>query len=224
MGFAAGHAARLALACGCDWNGLDMTALQAALEADGQSLNLSDYGDYLRYDRLVDEPITNAPAPSGAVRELVIMALPNAGFRVSWCDDAGGHALERREKRWAPVEPEAGDYARPPMNARTTAIRMDDSRLARVGVQADGLRSELSADGGASWFMGTDLVVGGVAGVTPAAVATRTGLAVAYVTMAGGLRFWHGSVERLAGEALVPSALRLDSPPDDVQEAPLLRA
>jgi hypothetical protein len=82
----------------------------------------------------------------------------------------------------------------------------------------------LSADGGASWFMGTDLVVGGVAGVTPAAVATRTGLAVAYVTMAGGLRFWHGSVERLAGEALVPSALRLDSPPDDVQEAPLLRA
>ena len=224
MGFAAGHAARLALACGCDWNGLDMTALQAALEADGQSLNLSDYGDYLRYDRLVDEPITNAPAPSGAVRELVIMALPNAGFRVSWCDDAGGHALERREKRWAPVEPEAGDYARPPMNARTTAIRMDDSRLARVGVQADGLRSELSADGGASWFMGTDLVVGGVAGVTPAAVATRTGLAVAYVTMAGGLRFWHGSVERLAGEALVPSALRLDSPPDDVHEAPLLRA
>jgi len=49
-------------------------------------------------------------------------------------------------------------------------------------------------------------------------------LAAAYVTMAGGLRFWHGSVERLAGEALVPSALRLDSPPDDVQEAPLLRA
>jgi hypothetical protein len=54
-------------------------------------------------------------------------------------------------------------------------------------------------------------------GSPPAAVATRTGLAIVYVTVKGTVRFWHGSVERLVGEDLVPSAQRLDAPPDEVQ-------
>jgi hypothetical protein len=54
LGFAAGHAARQMLVRGCDVGDLDVAALQAALKADGQSLDLSDYGEYLRGDRWVE--------------------------------------------------------------------------------------------------------------------------------------------------------------------------
>ncbi len=218
LGFAAGHAARQMLARGCELPGLDVPALQAALEADGQSLDLSAYGEYLRYDRLVDEPIAGAPAPRGPVRELTLARLRNACFRVSWRDDAGAHALERREKCWAP-----GEVSLPEENGGTAPLRVDEGRLVRVGVVAGALRAEWSADG-ANWQWGAELAAGAAPGVAPAAVATRTGLAIAYVAAAGTLRFWHGSVERLVGEALVPSAQRLDAPPDEVQEAPLPRA
>jgi hypothetical protein len=54
-----------------------------------------------------------------------------------------------------------------------------------------------------------------VAAVAPGLVATRTGLAIVYAT-AAEVRFWHGSIERLQGETVVPSAQRLDAPPEEV--------
>ena len=61
-----------------------------------------------------------------------------------------------------------------------------------------------------------ELATGVDVAVAPAAVATRTGLAVAYADAAGALWFWHGSVERIISGPPVPSAVRLDAPPDHV--------
>jgi hypothetical protein len=62
------------------------------------------------------------------------------------------------------------------------------------------------------------------AAVVPAAVATRTGIALVYRDTRGRLMFWHGSEERLAGDAPVPAAVRLDRPPDEVHEGHMPRA
>jgi hypothetical protein len=217
LGFAAGHAVRQMLARGTDLTRVDVSALQAVLEAEGQSLDLSDYGDYLRADRLVDEPIAG-PAPRGRVGGLRIALLRNAAFRVTWCDEEGVQVRERREGAWnVAAEPGRGDEGA----GSAPPVQLDAGCWVRVAVEAGRLRVWLAPDPAGDWTAGAELARG-VAAVAPGLVATRTGLAIVYAT-AAEVRFWHGSIERLQGETVVPSAQRLDAPPDEVA-APALSA
>ncbi len=57
MGFGAGHAARLCVEDGCGVKSVDFGALQSRITSGGQSLNLSDYGDYLRHSLVLRERV-----------------------------------------------------------------------------------------------------------------------------------------------------------------------
>lgn len=57
MGFGAGHAARLSFEHGCEVKSVDFGVLQSRISSGGQSLNLSDYGDYLRHSLVIHERI-----------------------------------------------------------------------------------------------------------------------------------------------------------------------
>ncbi len=58
MGFGAGHAARLCVEDDCEVKSMDFKALQSRISSGGQSLNLSDYGDYLRHSLVIHERIS----------------------------------------------------------------------------------------------------------------------------------------------------------------------
>ncbi len=62
------------------------------------------------------------------------------------------------------------------------------------------------------------------AAVAPAVVATRTGLAIVYGAGAGRRMFWHVSVERIIDGPPTAAAVRLDAPPEQVDEPHSLRA
>ncbi|MBI5688796.1 MAG: FAD-dependent oxidoreductase [Verrucomicrobia bacterium] len=223
MGFAAGHAARQCLARSCELAAIDVPALQAAIEAGGQSLDLSGYGEYLRCDLWAHEEVGSKP-PGGS--ELVIAQGRHACFHLGWRQAGPAGApervqwfAERREKRWtAPTGPG------PETAAAGAAVALDEGRQLRVGIREGTLWTELSSDGGTTWRAGAVLSVEADAAVRPAVTATRTGAAIAYADTHGRLKFWHGSVERLAGADLVPAAVRLDAPPDEVHGADSQRA
>jgi hypothetical protein len=149
---------------------------------------------------------------------LRIALLRNAAFRVTWCDEEGVQVRERREGAWnVAAEPGRGDEGA----GSAPPVQLDAGCWVRVAVEAGRLRVWLAPDPAGDWTAGAELARG-VAAVAPGLVATRTGLAIVYAT-AAEVRFWHGSIERLQGETVVPSAQRLDAPPDEVA-APALSA
>ncbi len=218
MGYAAGHAARQCVEAGTDLTALDLPRLQAAIEAGGQALDLSHYGEYLRCDLFAHEPVT-APA-AAAADGLAIRRERNAVFVVTWRGADGiWREAERREKRWsAPRE-------------ATAAARRE---AASEAVLDDGTRVQVHARGGrivAEWTRGGDRAGTGrrelaadAADGPPAVVATRTGLALVYAAADGRLMFWHGAVERIVDGPPVPSSARLDAPPEHVTAPHSLRA
>ena len=228
MGFAAGHAARQCLERNMDLGEIDVPRLQAAITAGGQSLNLSDYGEYLRCDLFAHEVIRDAETAETRPTALAIAQGRDARFVVMWAGpDSSGQTggrwwAERRERRWTQPQSPA---ARPdlPVPAAPQVV-LDDGRIARVEGGKTELAVSLSADGGVTWSASGRLAADCDPAVRPALVATRTGLAVAYVDQSGALRFWHGSVERVEGAPLIPAHDRLDAPPDEVHDAFGLRA
>lgn len=208
MGFAAGLAARQAVERGVDLGGLDVPALQAAIRAGGQSLDLSDYGDYLRADRGGDEAVPGARPAALSLRQT-----RDATFEVAWRDGAARACAHRIERRWVPATA-APENAPPPAGE---TVRLDDGSRLRVTVADGGLRAEFAGPG-AAWSPGRTLAAADPA-VAPAAVATRVGLAIVYGDPAGGVRFWQGAPERLRGPVPEPAAVRLDAPPLEVHGA-----
>ena len=215
MGCAAGHAARQCLERGTDLAGIDVARLQAAIEADGQSLNLSDYGDYLRQDHFTHE----VAAPAAAAAAVRLTAGRDACFQLDWRDSAGhGQTAVRRELAWSRSQRADVPFHIPTAVEPEARVALDDGSLARVWCDAatGAVVAALSSDAGITWPHRRELASGVDVAVAPAAVATRTGLAVAYADAAGALWFWHGSVERIISGPPVPSAVRLDAPPDHV--------
>ena len=215
MGCAAGHAARQCLERGTDLAGIDVARLQAAIEADGQSLNLSDYGDYLRQDHFTHE----VAAPAAAAAAVRLTAGRDACFQLDWRDSAGhGQTAVRRELAWSRSQRADVPFHIPTAVEPEARVALDDGSLARVWCDAatGAVVAALSSDAGITWPHRRELATGVDVAVAPAAVATRTGLAVAYADAAGALWFWHGSVERIISGPPVPSAVRLDAPPDHV--------
>lgn len=206
MGFAAGLAARQAVERGVELGGLDLAALQAAIIEGGQSLDLSDYGDYLRADRGGDEPVPGALPAALSLRQT-----RHSTFEVAWDEGADRRCAHRIERHWVPV-PAAAENA-PAMAG--AVLRLDDGTRLRVTAAAGALRAEFAGPGGV-WSPGRTLGAADPA-VTPAAVATRVGLAIVYADPVGGVRFWHGAPERLRGPLPEPAAVRLDAPPLEVR-------
>jgi hypothetical protein len=224
MGFAAGHAARQCLERNCELAAIDVPRLQAALEAGGQSLDLSQYGEYLRCDLVAHEVAWAGPVAAGPRVALSLSLGRNATFALSWRSQGGDGApgevrtVWREEKQWsAPVL--AGPNALGA--ARSEPVVLDHGQRVRVTNEAGSLHVALAEAGAAAWHRGRDLALDCAPGIAPAAVATRTGLAIAYLDAQGRIMFWHGSVERLSGDELVPAAVRLDAPPDEVHAAPV---
>lgn len=100
MGYAAGHAARLCIEGDTDLRGLDVSQLQAAIRAGGQSLDLSDYGDYLRQDLLTDEAVQLLLWPGEPEGAPVLARLGNGRFVAAWVAAGRIWWVERREKQW----------------------------------------------------------------------------------------------------------------------------
>lgn len=108
MGLGAGHAARLCVKDGCALRDLDLHQLQNAIEAGGQSLNLSDYGDYLRHSILTSEQVFESEQPFDSCHAPTILSLRNNRFVVAWfggskegASDVGVWASDRFEGQWS---------------------------------------------------------------------------------------------------------------------------
>lgn len=228
MGFAAGHAARQCVETGSHLGNIDVPRLQSAIEAGGQSLDLSDYGEYLRCDLLTHEVVAAGDASSG-FQDLTIAQLRNACFVVTWrrAGDPGAArwVSTRLERQWsapAIADPKSNDQNAG--RSSSAMLRLDDGRQARVEIRNGALTVSLSTDAGASWPQSSEIEPNCNELVAPAAIATRTGLAMVYVLRNGTLKFWHGSVERITGGPVVPASVRLDAPPDEVREGHPFRA
>ncbi|CAH1671497.1 FAD dependent oxidoreductase [Hyphomicrobiales bacterium] len=103
MGFGAGTAAHLALATGGSLTTLDPAALRTAIEAGGQILDLSRYGDYLRCLQLIEETI---PIHARDGDRLALDRLSNGRTRATLV--RGGNAVAsalREHTAWARIAP-----------------------------------------------------------------------------------------------------------------------
>lgn len=220
MGFAAGHAARQCLETRTDLSSIDVPRLQAAIEAGGQSLDLSDYGDYLRCDLFTHESLLAADEGRESPRDLTISRERDGCFRVAWREGAALFTAERREKRWSVTRgasPTKGAHA-------ASDVALTDGGIAQLTTSAGRLVARVLRDGASEPTTKRDLAPAADPAVAPVAVATRTGLAIVYVERGGRLMFWHGSVERLIDGPPVASSVRLNAPPDVVAEPHPVRA
>ena len=214
MGFAAGQAARQCLETRTDLSNVDVPRLQAAIEAGGQSLNLSDYGEYLRCDLFSHEPVLGADKVRGAPRDLTISRRRDGCFIVTWREGEYLFSAERRERRWSEAQP-----ASLPEGAKAASeVALADGIIAQVSTSAGRLLARVIPAGGERPTAERELAANTDATVPPAVVATCTGLAVIYVGSEGRLMFWHGSVERIIDGPPVASSVRLNSPPEQVAE------
>ncbi len=220
MGFAAGHAARLCVATGTDLTQVDLPTLQAAIVAGGQSLDLSDYGEYLRCDLFTHELVFKTNA-SRRPEVWTLRQDRNAGFTLTWHEAEACWTAERREKQWSVPHRLAADSA--PMRVDVGPLQLDHGARAEVTVANGRLRARIATAGG-TWSEVRELVADVEPALPPAAVATRTGLALVYLTTTGEVMFWHGSVERIVEGPPVDAAHRLDAPPEQVDAPHSLRA
>lgn len=102
MGFAAGQAARLCVKQRVGLRDLDVAELQAAIQAGGQSLNLSDYGEYLCNDIFAQEWVSPGNCFDEQTECLALVQMSNGRFLTAWCFDHELVLMERREKSWLP--------------------------------------------------------------------------------------------------------------------------
>ena len=108
MGFAAGKAVGRCLEDGTDLTNIDIRKLQAMLESEGQSLDLSSYGDYQRKLLLIREHIFGDDRPFAQCHASTLVQLPNNRFLASWFggsreghEDVGIWIAERYQGRWS---------------------------------------------------------------------------------------------------------------------------
>lgn len=152
MGFAAGHAARQCVETGTDLTSLDVRRLQATIEAGGQSLDLSNYGEYLRRDLFAHETVwpQNSEGPwriDCAAPALV--QLRNGKFLVAWRAGAGGECAiwvaTRSERAWSVPRRVTSAHA----TAQPTLRRCDDEVILSTGGAP--ARTFHSHDEGQTW-------------------------------------------------------------------------
>jgi hypothetical protein len=180
MGYGAGTAAAHALRTNKPILEVEMPAVQRDLATVGHSLDLSDYGEYLRNIILTDERVAELPRPASRV---ALERMSNGRFVAVVQTDAGELRYLRSQGQW-----QATTGSEPASSPRM-ATRGGGGQV-RIDAQT-GLRLELDSPPAS-----LELVKG--PSPVPAALAdTCRGVAVAYVDERRTLRFWHGSPERL---------------------------
>lgn len=106
MGFAAGKAAQLCVRDGCFLNDLKLPQLQQAIEAGGQHLDLSKFGEYLRNGLLDHETVVAADGPHAPAVSPAMVQLRNNRFLVAWAVGVDGGSdvwvADRYQCRWSP--------------------------------------------------------------------------------------------------------------------------
>jgi predicted neuraminidase len=108
MGFAAGTAALVCQRQGRGLQDAPIGSIQQALAAGGQSLDLADYGEYLRHLIHVHEHIFADERPFAQCRASTLVQLKNGRFLAAWFGgtgesnaDVGIWGAERSGRRWS---------------------------------------------------------------------------------------------------------------------------
>ncbi len=89
MGFGAGHAARFCTRDNIELADINLVELQNTIETGGQSLNLSDYGEYLRQSLLTEEFVWESDVGFRFCQASSIVQLRNSRFLVTWYAGSG---------------------------------------------------------------------------------------------------------------------------------------
>jgi len=154
MGFAAGQAAQQCVERGLDIKGIDVPALQRAVKHGGQSLNLSDYGNYLRSDLFTKESLPTAFA-AGAVDALALALLRNGCFLAVWSADGQLNMAERRECVWR-LLPTVSLASGQRVTALQILVEDGHAFAIHFTIAAGQSGQMVSSDGGQSWTMNAD--------------------------------------------------------------------
>jgi len=108
MGYGAGQAARLCFEKDYDIGDVDLGELQARIEAGGQSLDLSEYGDYLRHSLLTREYLFDDQRLFASCHAPTLLLLKNSRFLTAWFggsheghSDVGVWIAERYQCQWS---------------------------------------------------------------------------------------------------------------------------
>jgi hypothetical protein len=152
MGFAAGRAAQLCVREGCTLAGLDVARLQASIEAGGQKLDLSQYGEYLRNGLLDHEDVCSADGPWAPAARPAIMHRRNNRFLVAWVTASSPRAeiwvADRYQCRWSPPR----RIARTGADAHSLAWSENDDGAAVLRWHSEGgVWRSVGDEKGAAW-------------------------------------------------------------------------
>jgi len=176
-GYAAGLAAAQCLREGTIPATLSVSRLQEAIQAGGQSLNLSDYGEYLRQLIYVHEHIFQDDRPFSSCHASTLVQLSNNRFLAAWFGgthekhaDVGIWGAERREGRWSPPRLLAKVRPSPHWNPVLFADPAGRVHLFfKVGDEIPDWKTWIitSEDGGNTWSEPRELVPGDRGGRGP---------------------------------------------------------
>lgn len=161
LGFAAGTAAQLCLETASDPTSVNTPLLQKKIMAGGQSLDLSDYGGYLRQKLFTKEFVFEEERPFAACHASTLAQLTNARFLAAWFGgtaeghpDVGIWTAERRERQWSAPRLVAKISGEPHWNPVLAKASDRSLRLYfKTGANPSTWRSWLmvSRDEGATW-------------------------------------------------------------------------
>lgn len=161
MGFGAGHAARLCVEDGCEVKSVDFGVLQSRISSGGQSLNLSNYGDYLRHSLVTHERIFGKQPPFKKCISPSLLQLKNNRMLLAWIGETGGEAggwsvwvTERYQANWSEPRKVVDDQS---FSSGKLKLRKDNESevsLEIYSVEAEKVSQVLrmvSKDDGLSW-------------------------------------------------------------------------
>jgi hypothetical protein len=208
MGFAAGKAAKLAVEKKVPIKDLEIKELQQEIEAGGQSLNLSYYGEYQSDLLFFHDDVYEGDERSTFFSPSIIQQKNNR-FRVTWkvkYSDGKEEIwlAERYQGKWSqtsPVESELIQENFKKDNDESTILH-DDTRVKIELTTNDKpiLIVSISKDNGKTWIHNTILNSEDSTITDYAFVTTPTGLAIIYILNNRRIIFWHGSIGRILSD------------------------
>lgn len=161
MGYGAGHAARLCTDQSCDLADIDIKELRGRIERGGQSLDLSDYGDYLRQSLLTREYVLKESQSFAKCFATTTVQLKNSRILTAWVGgsaegytDTGIWMAQRYQCKWSEPTLVAKIDEQPHWNP--VLFKAPDERVHLFFKAGSGLREwntwrMISSDEGATW-------------------------------------------------------------------------
>ena len=204
-GFAAGKAARLCVEKKTTIKNINISDLKKEIEAGGQSLDLSHYGEYLSDLLFFHEDVFKADENSRLFSPSIAL-LKNNRFRTSWTIKTkdGNKEIgvaERCAGKWSKPVPADSEIFSPKFNqCAKKATILHDGTIVKIEILADNksaLIVSISKDNGKTWSGHSILNLGKSRITDWAFIPTWTGLAIIYILNKKKIKFWHGSIGRI---------------------------